>query len=1154
MEVDNPIDEVCVDHIVFRVEPSGRPAHHQLRKFFIGGVEKELFIDSGNIAATIMRVDDFNDVMTKTMSKPSKVATASAPRMIAFASQTPLKVVSAMRIDIAAVQAPEVKVMTEVYAVDKASANLLQHDVAVQLKVLRVGFEECASEAAMVHAVFEDNVNGLNIDWSTPEFPAYPDFMFRLMIKDDPKPRCQWFQMVKPDQAAGFKSELERYVSQRIVSPVPKNVFVERVSPALAASKNHGKDVRLVIDFKNLNEDLINKDEVKMPTIESMTSFTKGHRYMAKIDLSSAFLHIVIHPDDRHHTVFFTEYGLFQCNRMMFGLKTAPQGFQHILSNDLTEFKRNAINYLDDILIVADSLQELYAIFDALVAKLKEKNWVINDEKTVKGVTEVEIVGFLASGDGVRMTPSRLEAVGKLKIPKSKAELKSMLGFYTFFGHHICQFAKLAAPLWRLLKMSDNKEFCWSRCHDVAFEKLKKAALEADILSHFDGSLATYLMTDASEDAVGAVLFQIDRREKDVMKRIKIILFASKLLQTAFRNMHQFEREIFGVTWALNHCRFYISQLEASIPVIVLTDLRTAKIIMEKSLSHAAKPIQRRFDRWILSVYDINYKIEWIAGKMNIADCLSRLSTVVSSSKGSDAFERDYEIDYSDEPKLSDEELEKANEVCFVCNVAPIHIDTFDQPMPHAEIAAESLKDEEIVKALNDVRNGEKVSDIWRPSTQLVAEADGVLIRGRKIVLPASLRQRALDVAHKSHPGGDTILRLLKEFVWWPKMADDVRNLSENCVVCIALRGHPSPVPMNPSGLPLGAWQVVSMDFADFKTADATILAVVDNFSRFTRYIPIANKETATVLKEIDKLIDFYGKMEWLKHDGGPPMKGQIWKDEMEERGIKLIYSTPEYSQGNGLAERQMQRLNGAMMACWISKKPWTQGIKELERSYNATPHRTTGVPPDMAMFNRRRDIGLPCLPQNMYSEVDWETMRARDEKAKCYMKEYGDNYVKAKEPTFQVGDEVFITSDENKLTKVKPNWKLDPFTRLPSRWRIESFDGKAKRYGLRNVDNSNSFLLRDAANLYKCPDSDESRRQQEILDDITSDDPVTTEVAGIPFEIIRVMDNNSDDKIQNRNLKEAVEQTINFHVEREIRRSSRATKPPARYGRENME
>lgn len=67
------------------------------------------------------------------------------------------------------------------------------------------------------------------------------------------------------------------------------------------------------------------------------------------------------------------------------------------------------------------------------------------------------------------------------------------------------------------------------------------------------------------------------------------------------------------------------------------------------------------------------------------------------------------------------------------------------------------------------------------------ANADSnLLLRGHRIVIPASLHQRAVELAHEGHQGLVKTKKLLREKVWFPGIERTVKTLIQNCIACQA--------------------------------------------------------------------------------------------------------------------------------------------------------------------------------------------------------------------------------------------------------------------------------------------------------------------------------------------------------------------------------
>ena len=121
-------------------------------------------------------------------------------------------------------------------------------------------------------------------------------------------------------------------------------------------------------------------------------------------------------------------------------------------------------------------------------------------------------------------------------------------------------------------------------------------------------------MCDANDYVVGVVLGQ------RVDKKLNVIHYASKTLQSAQRNYASTEKEFFAVVFACDKFRSYIVDSK----VIVHTDHSAIKYLMEKK---DAKP---RLIRWVLLLQEFDLHIIDRMGAENpTTDNLSRLENIL---------------------------------------------------------------------------------------------------------------------------------------------------------------------------------------------------------------------------------------------------------------------------------------------------------------------------------------------------------------------------------------------------------------------------------------------------------------------------------------------------------------------------------------------
>ncbi len=146
-------------------------------------------------------------------------------------------------------------------------------------------------------------------------------------------------------------------------------------SGIVMAKKKDSKVFRVCIDFRNLNAVTV-KDAYPLPRIDDTVTSLGGARFFTTLDFGSAFWQIVMKYSDRPKTAFATKGGLYQWNRMPFGLCNATASFQRLMNIILRDISQEPGNmvlcYVDDILIatttVEQHLEKLDQVFNRIAA------------------------------------------------------------------------------------------------------------------------------------------------------------------------------------------------------------------------------------------------------------------------------------------------------------------------------------------------------------------------------------------------------------------------------------------------------------------------------------------------------------------------------------------------------------------------------------------------------------------------------------------------------------------------------------------------------------------------------------------------------------------------------------------------------------------
>ena len=248
------------------------------------------------------------------------------------------------------------------------------------------------------------------------------------------------------------KSKLKEMEEKGIIRPSTSPY----ASQMVVVRKKSGQ-LRICVDFRALNKVTID-DAFPLPRINEVIDSLKGARYFSTLDLASGYYQLRIAEQDKHKTAFSTPYGLFEWERVPMGLKTSGACFSRLLSHIFQEdLFDEMVTYLDDILVYSDTFDSHVKKLDLILTKLSKNNLKLRYEKCSFFKTSVNYLGHYLTKDGVTVDPQKYEVITSWKEPETVKDLKSFLGFASFYRRFIKGFATIVAPLNNLLLKTDLK-------------------------------------------------------------------------------------------------------------------------------------------------------------------------------------------------------------------------------------------------------------------------------------------------------------------------------------------------------------------------------------------------------------------------------------------------------------------------------------------------------------------------------------------------------------------------------------------------------------------------------------------------------------------------------------------------------------------------
>ena len=102
-------------------------------------------------------------------------------------------------------------------------------------------------------------------------------------------------------------------------------------APMIPVQKSNGK-LRICLDLRRLTS-AVKRSRFVPPTLEDIAPKLAGTHYFSKLNASNGYWQIPLHSDSAKLTTFMTVFGTFCFKRLPFGIMSAPEIFQSLMSD-----------------------------------------------------------------------------------------------------------------------------------------------------------------------------------------------------------------------------------------------------------------------------------------------------------------------------------------------------------------------------------------------------------------------------------------------------------------------------------------------------------------------------------------------------------------------------------------------------------------------------------------------------------------------------------------------------------------------------------------------------------------------------------------------------------------------------------------------------
>lgn len=719
-----------------------------------------------------------------------------------------------------------------------------------------------------------------------------------------------------------LKSTLDTLESKGIICKAEPS---EWCSNMVVIEKKCG-NLRICIDPQHLNTNLL-RDYYTIPTLDQLSSEIGSKKFYCVFDLKDGFYQVKLDEQSSKLCTFSSPYGLYKYIRSPFGLSVLPEHFQKLTQNLFGNIPGVKV-YFDDIIVGADTQEELQNIVNKLIQVATLNNVKFNPDKLQYFVPEVSYLGMKFNSLGIKADENRVLAIKNLKAPSNKKELQSILGMINFLRPFIPNLSELIVPFKNLLKK--DVIFSWNQIHEGQLNKIKTIICNLSLLSNFDINKPIVVQADASQFAIGCSLLQDD----------KPVFFASRCLSKTECEFAQIEKELLSVSFSFKKFHNY---LYGHKNITVFTDHSPLVTIIKKPLSNIPN---NRLRRLRLKLMPYSFELKYLPGKkMVIADLLSR-NIKIESAHGDETLTEFVHV-VGMQLDFKNDSFEKLVESTKSDPTLSKVIDLYHKGWPALDKNAET--NSELLHFVN-------------MKSEIMCQNDLVYFKNR-IIIPKSRRQNILDLLHETHTNFNKAKITVQNFFYWPGVLSNLRNFVSSCNICQSVQRSKIKEPLKPHEIPEIPFYKVGVDIAEYK--QISYLVLIDYYSRWMEVVKLSSKSCTSVINALKGIFSRYGIPKIVISDN-VPFNSHDFHLFCKDWNFDLVTISPHHSCSNGLAEKAVGIFKKMLQKSEIDKKD----ISLYLLNYRNSPVANLEYSPAQLLFSRNLRSKLPLSSDDLKPKV----------------------------------------------------------------------------------------------------------------------------------------------------------------------------------------
>ena len=446
-----------------------------------------------------------------------------------------------------------------------------------------------------------------------------PDLSVKLKLNDESPFFIRPYPVSELEKEV-IDKEMEKLVKMGILT-YGKSSYV---SPILLLKKknNPSNPYRLVSDFRVLNTKVVPLHYCTPLLRDALQSIGNSNATVfSTIDIKNAFYSLKVHPDSRKYLTIapYQSGRTLQYKRLPQGLSISPTEWAdkiETIMSELPNHNQYSLAIADDIIIYSENesthlkhLESLLSLFEKHGLKLSVNKCQFFRQCLDYMGHKVQITDNRPS---VTPQKSKVDAIDKLKPPKTPKETKSLIGMVAYLSMYIPKLQILLTPMHKLTRK--GVKFEWTKEMEDNFSEIKAALKEYPVLTlpAKEGLIRIYC--DTSVVGTGACICQVQNGKEIILG------FYSRKLPESARRYTISELEGTGMLMCVQAYRYLLR----SVPFEIITDHSALMHISRSKQEPPTLRLKKIFERLSAFKFTLKYK----KGKeMVISDFFSRYPT-----------------------------------------------------------------------------------------------------------------------------------------------------------------------------------------------------------------------------------------------------------------------------------------------------------------------------------------------------------------------------------------------------------------------------------------------------------------------------------------------------------------------------------------------